>query len=215
MMAPQLLTPPQSPASDADTNPASDAETDFLPAEATVKLDLPDPLPRPTEDDLKAPRRQFTLMSGDERCITMIETIGPPASTKVDCVLRDFAVRAEVNRKMYRDMPVEIMVCINDANSGEDMTDSILYGHTTITGVQDFENPDKTILASDFPIRGLQISQEGDFYFTYWFIDPDDATRAFWDLKGGPCKAAHHGELCKHTTSFHKSQLTPRIISGT
>lgn len=201
------LTPPGSPTSDAETIPTSDAETgDSLTFRATLYLDVPSPLPLPTEEDIKAPHPQFTLLSGEDRSITMMEAIGPPSNTKVDCVMRPFAVRAELNPTIWRDVSLEVAVCIHDANTGEQVTDDVLDGDNVITGVrsEDLDKHGETILVFDFPICGLQISREGAFYFTYWFIDPGDTTRAFWDLKGSPCKATHHPGLCKHKhiTSF-------------
>jgi hypothetical protein len=199
------LTPPRSP--------TSGSEMDSSPS--TVELDLPNPRPLPTEDDINASHPQFTLLYGEFHSITMMEVIGPSPNTEVNCVMRPFAVRAELNPNIWGNKSLEVLVVLNDANTGEQMTANALAGDNIITGVQS-EHLDKhgeTILVFDFPICGLQILREGRFYFTYWFLDPVDETRAFWDLKGSPCKATHHPELCKQITTFCKSQLTPRIIS--
>lgn len=63
-------------------SPTSDSE---------IYRDLPDPLPVPTEDDIKAPHPKFTLLFGKVYSIIMIEVIGPPLNIKVDCVITLFA----------------------------------------------------------------------------------------------------------------------------
>jgi hypothetical protein len=195
------LTPPESPTGSLIS---------------TVQIDLPNPLPLPLDDDIKAPHPQFTLSFGDIRSIRMMEVIGPSPNTNVDSVMRPFAVRAELNPNFWKNTSLEIIVCLHDAKTAENVTNNVLAGDTTITGVQS-EGLDKhgeSILVFDFPIIGLQILREGRFYFTYAFIDPEDETRAFWDLTGSVCKATRRRELCKQTTTFSESQLTLTIISG-
>jgi hypothetical protein len=203
---------------DPPESPTSHSETGSLPS--TVDLDVPSPLPLPVEDDIKAPHPQFTLLFGQLHSITMMEILGPEPNAKVDCMMQPFAVRAELNPDVWPNMSdrsLQIIVCLHDAATGAQITDEVLDGGNTIIGIQS-ERLDKhgqEILVYDFVILGLRILQEGRFYFTYMFIDPLDETRAFWDLKGSPCKATRRPQLCKQITIFCEPQLMPRIISGT
>lgn len=201
------FTPPNSQTSSSETGSLN----------STVDIDLPNPLPLPSDDDIKAPHHQFTLRFGHYHSITMMEVIGPSPNTQVGSVMRPFAVRAELNPMCWENSSLEIIVCLHHAKTAEHLTHDVLAGDTTITGVQSegLNERGESILVFDFPIIGLQILREGLFYFTYVFVDPEDTTRGFWDLTGSVCKATRRPDLCKQITTFSESQLTPRIISGT
>lgn len=150
----------------------------------------------------------------------MKEILGPQSNAKVHCVMRPFAVRAEFNPILWNHMvgrSLQIIVSLHDAASADQITDCALGGDNKIVGIQSqrLDKNGQEILVYDFVIHGLRILKEGRFYFTYMFMDPFDETRAFWDLKGSPCKATRRPELCKQITTFCETQLTPMIISGT
>lgn len=151
-----MLDPPESPTCDLDTE---------------VDLDVPDRRPLPLEDDIKAPHPQFTLLFGEHHSITMMEILGPESITNVDWVMRPFGVRAELNPDLWpsmSDRSLKIIVCLNDAGTGAQMTEFLL-GNNTIVGTKSerIDKQGQTIWVYDFVIHGLWIVREGRFYFTY------------------------------------------------